>query len=652
MADISAEVKKFREAIYGKEVREGFISLGEKVNAETEKAMKLAQETSGKVDGFSQRIEQNKSDIAALRSEHNADMESAKQDRASPIILTATGNPIIVQDSADRRVQGLKLYGKTTQVQTTGAQMFDESKIPTKTAGGATVTNNGDGSFTVSGSGNLTETFSEYYELNHEQTLQFLKAGRISVANNSANPCLCAYLYYDKNQKYYHLINDTLNHMDITEEMLAHSDCVLRIYMYGYIGRQIIPGTFKPMLYQEGDGIWEPYTGGRPSPSLDYPQEITGIKKHEIEIGIRGRNLFNIKSIESKTVGGVTVTINKDQTFTITGNGKTEFNTTFVISHKELTRMFKAGKVNLKVMDVDEDKIPIPKPYFCLYRYTGSGAVLLGNTLYHGINYYMKQEYLDDEAVYGEIGIYQQSSQTSVEGTFKVMLYQDGDETWEPYRRLQSISVPVHSGLPGIQVSSGGNYTDSKGQQWITDEIDLKRGVYIQRVSRFGKEHFNGVYLNNDKINKKYAQYTATVSGLEALKETDINSGRKAYCTHLPLGKGLTESTGKEAFWIYSKKTIVLILEKGRFPTVESVKEWMQTSGMEIFAPITPVETPLEEETIQAFKSLQTYYPNTVVTNDADTGMELEYIADTQKYIDNKLAEMNKAVVATQKALL
>ena len=173
MADISAEVKKFREAIYGEEVREGFISLGEKVNAETEKAMKLAQETSGKVDGFSQRIEQNKSDIAALRSEHNSDMESAKQDRASPIILTATGNPIIVQDSADRRVQGLKLYGKTTQVQTTGAQMFDESKIPTKTAGGATVTNNGDGSFTVSGSGNLTETFSEYYELNHEQTLQF-----------------------------------------------------------------------------------------------------------------------------------------------------------------------------------------------------------------------------------------------------------------------------------------------------------------------------------------------------------------------------------------------------------------------------------------------------------------------------------------------
>ena len=64
------------------------------------------------------------------------------------------------------------------------------------------------------------------------------------------------------------------------------------------------------------------------------------------------------------------------------------------------------------------------------------------------------------------------------------------------------------------------------------------------------------------------------------------------------------------------------------------------------------IETPLSEETLQAFKSLQTYYPNTVVTNDADTGMELEYIADTQKYIDNKFAEMNKAVVATQKALL
>lgn len=31
-------------------------------------------------------------------------------------------------------------------------------------------------------------------------------------------------------------------------------------------------------------------------------------------------------------------------------------------------------------------------------------------------------------------------------------------------------------------MSSDGNYTDDTGQQWICDEVDLERGVYVQRV--------------------------------------------------------------------------------------------------------------------------------------------------------------------------
>ena len=46
---------------------------------------------------------------------------------------------------------------------TNGGNLFDASKLPTKSQGGATVTNNGDGSFTVSGSGNLTSVFSYSY---------------------------------------------------------------------------------------------------------------------------------------------------------------------------------------------------------------------------------------------------------------------------------------------------------------------------------------------------------------------------------------------------------------------------------------------------------------------------------------------------------
>ena len=54
---------------------------------------------------------------------------------------------------------------------------------------------------------------------------------------------------------------------------------------------------------------------------------------------------------------------------------------------------------------------------------------------------------------------------------------------YSPYReQLLTISTP--NGLPGIPVTSGGNYTDPGGQQWVCDEVDLERGVKVQRVDK------------------------------------------------------------------------------------------------------------------------------------------------------------------------
>ena len=54
---------------------------------------------------------------------------------------------------------------------------------------------------------------------------------------------------------------------------------------------------------------------------------------------------------------------------------------------------------------------------------------------------------------------------------------------YEPYRE-QLLTLPTPNGLPGIPVTSGGNYTDSQGQQWICDEVDLERGTRVQRVDK------------------------------------------------------------------------------------------------------------------------------------------------------------------------
>lgn len=54
---------------------------------------------------------------------------------------------------------------------------------------------------------------------------------------------------------------------------------------------------------------------------------------------------------------------------------------------------------------------------------------------------------------------------------------------YEPYRE-QLLTLPTPTGLPGIPVTSGGNYTDPQGQQWVCDEVDLERGVKVQRIDK------------------------------------------------------------------------------------------------------------------------------------------------------------------------
>lgn len=54
---------------------------------------------------------------------------------------------------------------------------------------------------------------------------------------------------------------------------------------------------------------------------------------------------------------------------------------------------------------------------------------------------------------------------------------------YSPYRE-QLLTLPTPNGLPGIPVTSGGNYIDPQGQQWVCDEVDLESGMRVQRVDK------------------------------------------------------------------------------------------------------------------------------------------------------------------------
>lgn len=64
-----------------------------------------------------------------------------------------------------------------------------------------------------------------------------------------------------------------------------------------------------------------------------------------------------------------------------------------------------------------------------------------------------------------------------------LMVSLDSSTAYSPYRE-QLLTLLTPNGLPGIPVTSGGNYTDPQGQQWVCDEVDLERGVRVQRVDK------------------------------------------------------------------------------------------------------------------------------------------------------------------------
>lgn len=220
-----------------------------------------------------------------------------------------------------------EIDGAYSQETTNGFQLFDASKLPTKSQGGATVTNNGDGSFTVSGSGTLTQTFSNYVVLTHEETMKLLKTGILYANFGSVTyPYLeIQIMVNDIVALKMSNINKPNGSINITQDILDDASAFIRFVVYGSNGSAIVTGTFKPMVYQDGDGTFEPYTGGIASPNPEYPKEPKFVgdynedtQKYDIDFVTSGKNLLNNEA-NTFSFKGVTFTINKDKSILLSG---------------------------------------------------------------------------------------------------------------------------------------------------------------------------------------------------------------------------------------------------------------------------------------------------------------------------------------------
>ena len=186
---------------------------------------------------------------------------------------------------------------------------------------------------------------------------------------------------------------------------------------------------------------------------------------------------------------------------------------------------------------------------------------------------------------------------------------------YEPYRE-QLLTLPTPNGLPGIPVTSGGNYTDQNGQQWVCDEVDLERGVKVQMV--------NIVDLSTCKI--------SGVTELAVTKRLAIRlplSGRdyktEAICNKLQFVVSFTKDAPH--FYVDASSAQVFIPIGAKNPE--------EGEYILFYALDTPIETPLTPAEIAAYKALTAYAPDTVVQASDGAGIKLDYQRDVNLVVKN-----------------
>lgn len=395
----------------------------------------------------------------------------------------------------ERFFEGLKLYGKTEQVQTKGYQLFDASEVKPASMGGATVTANSDGSYTVSGTGRLTKDFWIGGGYSHDEVLKLFKAGKLTVSAKATMPKVYVSLSGSKGKYFEIYAGETVN---ITKEMLEDTNLSVGFGIYGSTSKEIIPGTVKPMIYQDGDGTWEPYTGGKPSPSMEYKQDPES-----------------------------------------SGDG---------------------GEINVNV----------------------------------------------------------------------------GEEN------TQHLSIQTPNGLPGIKVDSGGNYTDSNGQQRVCDEMDFGRGKYVQRIKKLTLDGSEAWFVQEDSA----GQHQFFIDLKDALYPYNASDFDKSFlCNHFKsVSKAGDMDDGTVRAGVYKETFAPVFKPHGAINRISKFKSWLSENPTTIlYILATPIETDIPEETMTAYRNLYTNYPSTVIQNDSGAGMEVEYVADTKQFILDQIKALVQA---------
>lgn len=477
-----------------------------------------------------------------------------------------------------------EIDGAYSQETTNGFQLFDASKLPTKSQGGATVTNNGDGSFTINGNDILSGGFIQRYQYTHEETLKLLKVGKLKLKGISQiNPVLEIGISNSSTGAWVsgkRMDTTEKQEFDITLDDLNNPNYVLMIRFRGDNDSKIKANIIKPMLYQDGDGTWEPFTGGIASPNPEYPQEPKFVgdynedtQKYDIDFMTSGKNLFNIN-------GNVNVDgYSKEQKTTNTvENGVLTCNVNAARNHGVGQRLYglkgKTISVSAKLKSLGEATIGNIYVYESSGGYKAVSNTTALDTVFAINNYTCKT----DDIVVAFAG----TGGTGVQFYDIMVNYGAKFVDYEPFTGFETTTVELNQPLRALP-------------NGVKDTIE--NGVVTRRV---GVVTFDG---SSDEAWKEYTGSTKTVHTymINLDKPRGIND---AICDKLVYIQDCWEKNIEFSYSTFAVGRGFYLNTNGEISTVDLFKTWLQSNPITVWYELaTPVTEQITLPTLLSWYS-------------------------------------------------
>lgn len=537
----------------------------------------------------------------------------------------------------------------STGTVSTGAQLLNLSKVPDQVDNNVTSYKYTDGGLTcVFSAKNYGVRFKVSVQPNTIYTISSLDistGGYLSISDflQSDKSGVSVLINKGQNSKTFNSGTAT----ELTFTMYSADDNYLTV-----VTRDIMLNTGDTAL------PWEPYTGGKPSPSVEYPQTL--------EVTATGANLLKYPyGSATMTINGVTFTDNGDGT--ITANGTATQNAYYYLDNNSGNAHNVLGK------NVWLSGCPAGGSLqtYVLQWFNYDGSLSAARDFGKGINFTVSKASANNY----NIVIVIMAGVTANNLVFRPML-NNGDTTlpWEPYQN-KSASITLTESLRGI-----GEYRD---------RIMCRDGVWgIERNVQLQKLNANNVIANSGGIHNENAiidgRYTTILCADYANQiRKSLYGGSnltQGFCNIAPAGK-TTEwnitSGGKDNIYtinlsssIYISVPISVIGVTADATAEEvntAVKQYVVDNDVYVMFIATPTWEPFPDATQQALNALTTYTGTTHLTITAGgpaPTVTLDYVQDTHKaleqcqeaakeYTDNQLANIVAALpTATQAAIV